>query len=87
VRKQLELDDLEPLDWGIFIRSPSGPTRQACLRHLRHDPFVDSAALARAPAAHPPARRAFSPRLFWQVKLRLDPARDRLLSADSSGSA
>jgi pyridoxal phosphate enzyme (YggS family) len=73
VAKRHELADLEPLDWHFIGRLQANKAR-AVLRHFGTIHSVDSLALARR-LARIAAEEGFSPAVFFQVKLRPDPAK------------
>ncbi|MGB5133608.1 MAG: YggS family pyridoxal phosphate-dependent enzyme [Prochlorococcaceae cyanobacterium] len=71
--KQAELADLEPLDWHFIGRLQANKAR-AVLRHFGTIHSVDSLALARR-LARIAAEEGLSPAVYYQVKLRPDPAK------------
>lgn len=71
--KQLELADLEPLEWHFIGRLQANKAR-AVLRHFGTIHSVDSAALAQR-LQRIAAEEGLRPRLFLQVKLRPDPGK------------
>jgi hypothetical protein len=73
VAKQAELADLEPLDWHFIGRLQANKAR-GVLRHFGTIHSVDSLALARR-LARIAAEEGLSPAVYYQVKLRPDPAK------------
>lgn len=71
--KQVELADLEPLDWHFIGRLQANKAR-GVLRHFGTIHSVDGLALAER-LQRIAAEEQLSPRLFFQVKLRSDPGK------------